>query len=138
MKTTTITVSKVVNVPVRKVWESWTAPQHIVQWNNASPDWHTPFAENDLRTGGRFKSTMAAKDGSHSFDFEGTYTNIELLRVIEYVMDDGRDVRVTFDAQGEVTLVTETFDADPTHPADMQQAGWQSILDNFKKYTEAL
>lgn len=138
MKTTSITVSKVVNVPVRKVWESWTAPQHIVKWNNASADWHTPFAENDLRTGGRFKSTMAAKDGSHSFDFEGTYTNIEPLRVIEYVMDDGRDVRVTFDAQGEVTLVTETFDADATHPADMQQAGWQSILDNFKKYTEAL
>ncbi|WP_295124355.1 SRPBCC family protein [uncultured Chitinophaga sp.] len=133
-----ITVESTVNAPVAKVWEVWSSPEHIMRWNNASPDWHTPFAENDLRTGGKFTSTMAAKDGSMSFDFGGVYSKVELHKEIAYDMSDGRKVKVLFTQDGEGTKVTETFDPEGTNPLEMQQAGWQAILDNFKSYTESL
>ncbi len=133
-----ITVETVVNAPVAKVWESWTLPQHITKWNQASADWHTPYAENDARTGGKFKSTMAAKDGSMSFDFEGIYSLVVTHQRIEYTMADGRTVKITFVANGNETKVTETFDPENENSLELQRGGWQAILDSFKKYTEGL
>lgn len=108
-----------------------------MQWAFASPDWHAPKAENDLRKGGKFSTTMAAKDGSFSFNFGGTYDNVQLHKLIEYTIEDGRKVKITFEKKGNDTVVTETFDAESENPVDMQRAGWQAILDNFKRYTEA-
>lgn len=133
---TTITVEATVNAPVEKVWEFWTEPKHITQWCHASDDWHAPYAENDLTTGGKCKTTMAAKDGSFSFDFEGVYSNIEPHKTIEYTIADGRKVKIDFTGQGSATNIIETFEAETTHSVDMQRSGWQAILDNFKKYTE--
>jgi uncharacterized protein YndB with AHSA1/START domain len=131
-----ITVKTSVNAPVEKVWEYWTEPKHITQWNNASDDWHTPVAENDLTVGGKFLTRMEAKDGSFGFDFGGIYDEVKLNEVISYTMGDGRKVTITFKSQGNETEVIETFDAETTNPIEMQQAGWQAILDNFKKYAE--
>jgi uncharacterized protein YndB with AHSA1/START domain len=113
-------------------------PEHIIQWNNASEDWHTPIAENNLVADGRFLSRMEAKDGSTGFDFTGKYNKIIPLREIEYTIDYGRNVKVSFVSKGDVTIVSETFDAEQTNPAELQQAGWQSILDNFKDYVQKL
>ena len=132
-----ITVEATVNAPVEKVWQYWTEPTHIMQWNNASPDWHTPHATNDLREGGAFTSRMEAKDGSFGFDFGGIYDDVELHRVINYTMADGRRVFITFEPQGNSTRVIETFEAENTHSLELQQAGWQAILNNFKQYVEA-
>jgi uncharacterized protein YndB with AHSA1/START domain len=132
-----ITVEATIQVPLEKVWKFWTEPEHITKWNNASDDWHTPFAENDLRTGGKFVSRMEAKDGSAGFDFGGVYDEVILHQVIAYTMGDGRKVEITFHGDETQTKVTETFDAETTHPSEYQQQGWQSILDNFKKYVEA-
>jgi len=134
---TAITVETTVNAPVEKVWKCWTEPGHITGWTFASDDWHAPYADNDLRKDGKFKTTMAAKDGSFSFDFGGTYTNVTEHSLIAYTMEDGRKVKVSFSGDGDTTKVVETFDPENTHPADFQKAGWQAILDNFKKYTEA-
>lgn len=133
---TTVTVEVEVAAPVQKAWRHWTQPEHIVQWNNASDDWHTPHAENDLRTGGAFLSRMAARDGSMSFDFSGTYDMVTEHRHIEYTIADGRRVWVTFTASGDKTIVTETFETENMNPVEMQRAGWQAILDNFKKHVE--
>lgn len=133
---TKVTVNAVVHAPILKVWEKWTTPTDIMKWNAASADWHTPYAENDLREGGRFKSTMAAKDGSMSFDFGGVYTTVVPLKKIAYTMDDGRTVEINFSEKDGVTEVIETFDAEETHPVDFQKAGWQAIINNFKRYTE--
>ncbi|WP_406827222.1 SRPBCC family protein [Pedobacter sp. KACC 23697] len=135
---TTITVETTVNAPIEKVWEFWNNPDHMTKWSFASPDWHTPYAENDLKVGGTFKSTMAAKDGSMSFDFAGTYTIVDQHKKIEYTIEDGRKVSIIFEPLNEQTRVIETFDAESTHPIEMQRSGWQAILDNFKKYTEEL
>ncbi len=136
MENTFITIETNVQAPVTKVWKFWSEPQHITKWNAASDDWHTPFAENDLRTGGIFKSTMAAKDGSFSFDFWGTYTNVKENQLIEYTLGDGRKVKITFHVEGNTTKVIESFEPENENPLEMQKGGWQAILNNFKKYTE--
>ena len=134
---TSITVENTINAPVEKVWAYWSAPEHITKWNNASEDWHSPRAENDLRTGGKFSTRMEAKDGSMGFDFGGTYDEVKTNEVIAYTMSNGRKVVVNFTKEGDQTKVIETFDAEETNPIEMQRGGWQAILDNFKKYVEA-
>lgn len=133
---TKVTVETIVKAPVEKVWQYWSEPKHITKWCQASDDWHAPYAENDLRKGGKQKTTMAAKDGSMSFDFEGVYDHVELHKLIEYTIADGRKVKIIFSANGNETKITETFEAESTNPIEMQRGGWQAILDNFRKYTE--
>lgn len=135
-KKKTITIQTTVMAPVAKVWKYWSEPAHVTKWNNASEDWHTPKAENDLRTGGKFSFTMAAKDGSMSFDFGGEYTNVKQHELIEYTMGDGRTVQVIFTASGDQTKIVETFEMESMNSEELQRSGWQAILDNFKKYTE--
>ncbi len=132
-----ITVENIIQAPVTKIWEYWTKPEHIVKWNNASDDWHTPWAENDLRAGGRFVSRMEAKDGSFGFDFGGVYDAVTENEYIENTLDDGRKVKIIFTAQGNYTRVEESFEPENINSLELQKGGWQAILDNFKKYTEA-
>lgn len=134
---TAITVEATINAPVEKVWKLWTEPLHIMRWNNASDDWHTPRAENELYKNGKFVIRMEAKDGSAGFDFGGTYTEVRPLERIAYTMDDGRKVSVTFAARENTTFLIETFEAEETNSIEVQQKGWQAILDNFKKYVES-
>ena len=141
MKTNAITVETIVKAPIAKVWEYWTEPEHIIHWAFASDDWEAPAAENDLRVGGRFKTTMAAKDKSASFDLAGTYTDVKEHELIEYDMDDLegqgiRHVKVEFVELPEGVKVTVTFDPENINPEEMQRSGWQAISDNFKKYVE--
>ncbi|MCP9750945.1 SRPBCC family protein [Ferruginibacter sp. HRS2-29] len=133
---TVITVTATVNAPVSKVWEYWNTPAHITKWAFASPDWHTPTASNDLRAGGSFSSRMEAKDGSMGFDFGGIYDAVEENNYIGYTLGDQRKVKITFIADGDSTHISESFDAEEQNPVEMQQMGWQAILDNFKNYTE--
>ncbi|MBS1657833.1 MAG: SRPBCC family protein [Bacteroidetes bacterium] len=136
-ESTTISVEATIAAPVEKVWQYWTSPEHIIHWNAASDDWHTPYAENDLRTGGKFKSRMEARDGSMGFDFEGIYSNVIVPRLIEYSLGDDRKVKVEFSAEGNVTQVTEKFDVEQINSVELQRTGWQAILNNFKKYVES-
>ena len=133
---TIITVEAKINAQVEKVWNLWTDPKHIIRWNTASDDWYTPKAENDLRVGGKFLSRMEARDGSSGFDFTGKYNKIELHKSIDYTIEDGRKVHITFDNVGNGTKVSESFESEQTNTIEMQHAGWQAILDNFKHYAE--
>ncbi|MGE7687487.1 SRPBCC family protein [Peribacillus simplex] len=131
-----VTAETTIQAPIEKVWKYWTEPDHITKWNNPSDDWHTPFAENDLRPGGKFVSRMEAKDGSAGFDFGGIYDEVKLYEVIAYTMGDGRKVKITFKEQENEIEVIETFDAETINPIEFQKQGWQAILNNFKKYVE--
>ena len=133
---TTITIEATVNAPAEKVWKVWTNTEDITQWNNASPDWHTTRAENDLRPGGKFLSRMEAKDGSMGFDFWGIYDVVKPHEYIEMTLGDDRKVKIYFKGSGNQTHIEETFEAEGENPIEMQRAGWQAILDNFKQYTE--
>lgn len=131
-----ITVATTVNAPADKVWEYWTNPAHITKWSYASEDWHTPTATNDLTEGGRFSSRMEAKDGSMGFDFGGKYDVVKQHEYIEYTLDDDRKVKISFTPDGDTTKISQSFEAENENPVEMQQMGWQAIMDNFKKYAE--
>lgn len=132
-----ITIQATVKADVQKAWDCYTLPEHITNWNFASDDWHCPSAENDLQPGGRYKARMEAKDGSFGFDFEATYDEIINQKKIVYTLDDGRKVVTDFEDLDGKTKVTTMFDAESENSIDMQKEGWQAILNNFKKYTEA-
>lgn len=137
MTTQPITIETSVSAPVAKAWEVYTNPEQVMKWNHASDDWHSPRATNDLRVGGTFNYRMEAKDGSFGFDFGGTYTDVKLHELIAYEMGDGRQVMVTFAPNGSDTKITVVFDPETQNPIEMQQQGWQAILDNYKKCVEA-
>ncbi|MCC6865393.1 MAG: SRPBCC family protein [Ignavibacteria bacterium] len=133
-----ITVNTTINAEIKKVWKLWNEPEHIVKWNYASDDWHTPSATNDLRSGGRITARMEAKDGSEGFDFEGIYDEILPYKLIKYTLGDSRKVAVKFNYSENRTIITETFDAEDQNPLELQKNGWQAILNNFKKYAESI
>lgn len=137
MKNNAIAVETTVNVPVSKAWQYWNDPEHIKQWAFAADTWHAPYAENDIRVGGKFSTTMAAKDGSMSFDFGGVYTEVITNELIAYELGDGRKVKITFSETDDKTIIIETFDPENQNPLEMQRDGWQAILDNFKKHVES-
>lgn len=132
-----IRIQALVNAPVAQVWKVFTEPEHIMQWNAAIAEWHCPASENDLRVGGRFSSTMAARDGSMSFEFWGIYTAVELHKHIAYTLGDDRKVQIDFVQTPEGVMVIEDFEPEQSNPREMQQGGWQSILNNFARYCEA-
>jgi len=134
---TIVTIESTVNAPIDKIWLYWSLPQHITKWATASEEWHTPRAENDLRTGGSFNSRMEAKDGSMGFDFGGVYDAVEKNKHIAYTMGDGRKVDIKFNTEGNSTHIIQKFEAEEMNPVEMQRGGWQAILNNFKAYTEA-
>lgn len=135
MSNETITVQAIINQPASKVWAEYTGPEHIVNWNFADPSWHCPSAENDMRTGGTYKARMEARDGSFGFDFEAIYTEITPGKHFTYEFG-GRKATVQFTDMGNQTEVIVTFDPETQNPVEMQRAGWQSILNNFKQYAE--
>ncbi|MBB4081078.1 uncharacterized protein YndB with AHSA1/START domain [Lewinella aquimaris] len=138
MATEQITVQTTVNASLHETWHYYTESEHVINWNFASEDWHCPAAVNDLRVGGDFRITMAAKDGSMSFDLEGTYDEVSPETHIAYTLSNGRKVSVDFsEGEGEGTGVVIDFDPEPGEDRDVQKQGWQSILDNFRQYAEA-
>ena len=131
-----ITVETVVPVAPTEAWQAYTAPDAITEWNFASPDWHCPSADVDLRAGGQHCARMEAKDGSMGFDYEGVYEMVEPKRGCVLALTDGRRVRTTFNPEADGTRVRIVFDADPTAPTEMQREGWQAILDNYAAYLQ--
>lgn len=129
-----ITVETIIEASINKVWDFWTNPMHIIHWNHASDDWHSPSVVNDLRPGGKFSYRMEAKDGSSGFDFEGVYSEVKEHELISYSMTDDRKVDIHFIQNGNSIIVSETFDPESVNSLELQKSGWQSILDNFKKY----
>lgn len=137
MEPVLITINANINAPRITVWERYTSPEHITKWNFASPDWHCPSASNDLRAGGIYRARMEARDGSFGFDFEATYEEVILNEKIVYHIADGRKVICAFKDSGTSTSVTVTFEAETIHAPELQRDGWQSILNNFKAYSES-
>ena len=132
-----ITVETAVKAPLNAVWAAWNNPEDIKKWNSAQEDWHTTKSHVDLREGGKFSARMEAKDGSVGFDFEGIYSRVVPKKAIEFLMSDGRKVKIEFVERNGEVLVKETFDAESENTPELQRQGWQAILDNFARHVEA-
>lgn len=133
-----ISINTEINASIEKVWDSWTNPVHVMNWNFASDDWCCPKAVNTLKIGDGFNYTMSSKDGSMSFDFYGTYTEVIPEKLLLITLGDSRKVEVHFVANGDKTEIIESFEPEKENSEELQKTGWQSILDNFKKYTESI
>jgi len=134
---TRITIDATISAPVEKVWNVWTNPNDIIKWSTASPEWHTPKAQHDLKAGGNFNYRMEARDGSMGFDFGGVFDIVQQNECIAYTMGDGRKVVITFNTTDGTTKIVQTFEAESENSLEMQRAGWQAILDSFKRYVES-
>lgn len=132
-----ISVSGLIKTSAIKAFDAFTSPDSITQWNQASPDWHCPFANVDLRIGGQYLARMEAKDGSFGFDFEGKIEELDEPKLIAIRLGDGRLARTTFDEVAEGVKVTTSFDPENSNPVEMQREGWQAILDSFVRHVEA-
>ncbi len=138
MSLPSITVTAIISAPLEKVWDCWTNPEHITRWCFASPDWEVGEVSNDIQTGGHFSTIMRAKDGSAGFDFNGVYDEVVEKKSIKYGIEGGRKVAILFEPTDGGVQVTETFEMENENTEEMQRAGWQAILDNFKKHTESV
>jgi uncharacterized protein YndB with AHSA1/START domain len=136
MSFTKITIQANVNADINTVWNKYTDPQHIIHWNFASDDWCCPNASNDLRVGGKYVARMEAKDGSFGFDLEAIYNELDPLSKIKYSFSDDREIEIFFKSNDDSTDIKIIFDAETLNPIEMQQQGWQAILNNFKSYAE--
>jgi uncharacterized protein YndB with AHSA1/START domain len=130
-----IKVPVTINADTKKVWDYYTSPTHIINWNFADPSWHCPNATNDMKLGGTYKARMEAKDGSFGFDFEAIYTEINEGNSFSYAFG-GRIANVSFEKQDNQTEIIVEFDPENETPIEIQEGGWQAILNNFKTYTE--
>lgn len=135
-KNNPISIQTTVNSSLKMVWDCWTKPEHITKWAFASDDWEAPHAENSLKIGGRFKTVMAAKNKSAQFDFTGVYTRVDVNKAIEYTIDDNRQVKIKFILTENGVQILQDFEPEKINPIEKQRAGWQAILNNFKKYVE--
>lgn len=133
-----IRVEVLVNATPEKAWNCMFSGEHIVNWNFASPDWHCPHAETDIRVGGKISSRMESRDGQFGFDFNCLIDLVEAPKQLHYHLEDGRKVFITFNQVNNQTQVIEEFDPENENPHEMQQMGWQAILTNYKNYTEGI
>lgn len=137
MEKNRITVKTTIPSPTEKVWEYYTEPKHITNWNFASNDWCCPAATNNLQKDGDFNYRMEAKDGSMGFDFSGKYTKVIPMKLIAYNLADDRTVEVIFSKHGNEVEISQTFETEGTHTVEQQKNGWQAILNNFKTYVSS-
>jgi uncharacterized protein YndB with AHSA1/START domain len=129
-------VSATIAAPLDQVWEKWTQAEHVVNWNFAHESWCCPRAQVDFCVGGSSSYRMEAKDGSMGFDLNATFTAIEDHKQILSVLADGRKVAVDFSMEDEQTVVIQRFEPEQENPLELQQGGWQAILNQFKSYCE--
>ena len=125
-----------INQPIELIWKIWNEPEHIMKWNAPSDEWINKKIENNLVLGGGFLYVMARKDGTESFDFSGTYTEVIEHERIAYTLDDKRKSLITFTGNNPVTL-TEIFEPVADLDFAMQQAFCQSGLNQLKAYAES-
>ena len=131
-----IKVTTVVNASLEEVWNNYTEPEHIMNWNYATDEWHCPSALCDLREGGEFSFRMVSGDGNQEFDLKGTYTDVRPQEVISYILEDNRKVQVTFEKTSNGISVEQEVEPESTNAHEVQRQGWQAILENFKRYVE--
>ena len=129
-------VSAEISASLATVWDNWTQAAHVVNWNFAHPSWCCPKADVDFRVGGASTYRMEAKDGSFGFDLKATFLEIEPLAFIATELEDGRKVEVKFIKGENFVVLQQRFEPEQENPLDLQQGGWQAILNQFKTYCE--
>ncbi|WP_040680597.1 SRPBCC domain-containing protein [Niabella aurantiaca] len=131
-----IHVEVTVHQPAAVVWEAWTTPAAIAQWNRPFDHWWVPKVKMELREGGAFCYRMEARDGSEGFDHKGVYDRVIPMEQIAYTLADGRKSLICFSGTGDTTAVIEQFEPGAGLEEALQRDFCQAVLNRFKAYTE--
>ncbi len=136
VKDRVLTLSRVFDAPRELVWTAYTDPKHIVKWMFAK-DWESPFAETDVRPGGRFRIGMRPADhSSEGFVFEGAYREVVRPERLVQAIGDGRVMTATFaDMQGKTKL---TLTVEMAESEEQERQGYSQILENLAKHVATL
>ena len=131
-----LTLSRVFDAPRELVWTAYTDPKHIVKWMFAR-DWESPFAETDVRAGGKFRIGMRPADhSSEGFVFEGAYREVVRPERLVQAIADGRVMTATFaDMQGKTKL---TLTVEMAESEEQERQGYSQILENLAKHVATL
>jgi uncharacterized protein YndB with AHSA1/START domain len=136
VKGRTLTLTRVFDAPRDLVWKAYTDPAHIVKWMFAK-DWESPFAETDVRTGGRFRIGMRPADHSEEgFVVEGTYREVKRPERIVQLLTDDRVLTTTFDDVGGKTKLTLSVEMAETE--QQERLGYTQILESLAKHLATL
>ena len=128
-------IQKTVHAPIERVYKAFLSPKDLTQWYYASEGWTTPYAEVLAKPGGRLKIAFKDPKGKNTFDYEGTFVNLDAPKKIQYKLDDDRMVSIRFIELGpSKTRILETFDSENVMPISTQRAGWKAILDHLDDY----
>jgi uncharacterized protein YndB with AHSA1/START domain len=132
----TLTLTRVFDAPRDLVWKAYTDPAHIVKWSFAN-DWEAPFAETDLRPGGKFRVGMRPVDHSEEgFVFEGTYSEIVRPERIVQAIGDGRVMKTTFEDVGGKTRLT--LSVEMAMSEEDERRGYSQFLEHFAQHLAML
>lgn len=136
----TITIEKIMNAPVEKVWAAWATPGMVSKWFGSNPNGTVQYAQLDVRVGGSFKVSFSNADGSPHTCF-GVYTVVKPYSMLGFtwawIAEPGVEslVTVKLTPQGNKTLMLFTHANVGYASAHNYLKGWG---DTFLKLERAL
>ena len=131
-------VSTTVRATPEQSWERLFGANHLLHWYFAHESWHCPSAEFTPEAGGTFSIRMEARDGSFGFDFAGRVLEAEFPVRLVAELGDGRAMEFQLTPVEEGCRVDEWFEPESENSHELQQGGWQAILNQFQTYSDGL
>lgn len=136
----TLTIEKVLNAPIRLVWEAWTQSEHIVKWW-APHGMALTVIEHEFKVGGHWKYAMPMPDGSE-FISEGVYKEImRFERIITTAnfrpMTQNVELQCLFKEEGDTTIFTfNVIHETPEYCKQQEEMGfyngWGSVFNRLE------
>lgn len=137
-----VRLQRLVDVPPAEAFHAWVDAEARVGWHRTGDEWVVE-ASTDLRVGGRWR-VASGPSRQEMFVEEGVFLLVEPPHKVVYSCRheiEGHDpfetlVTVTFEAQGDRTLVTLVDAGFPDEETRRRyQAGWPEFLDSFAQMT---
>lgn len=138
----TLTLNKVINAPVKLVWEAWTRPEHVIQWW-APKGMVINIIEHNFKVGGIWKYSMPMPDGN-LFISEGKYLEIESYKKIISTADfkpmtEGVELHILFQEDGDKTHFTFSVVHQTEEYCKQQEKmgfynGWNSAFNRMEEF----
>ncbi len=143
-----LSITRLIDAPVAKVWEAWTA--HLAEWFCPRP-WTTEMIALELRAGGRSALVLRGPNGEENA-IEGTYLEVTpqrrivstdafgpgwapqgpfMVRIDDFA-DEGGKTRYT------ATARHWTAEARDSHAAMGFEPGWNAATDQLEAVAKAL
>ena len=149
-------IERIFEAPRKQVWKAWTDPEQMKRWWGPK-DFTAPFAEIDLRVGGKYLYCMRSPEGK---DYWGTGIYREIVPLEKIVATDCFSdekgnvvpashygmtgdwpqeliVTVTFEDQDNNTKMTLNHVGLPAgENRDMAREGWNQSFDKLAEIGE--